>query len=114
MAPAHGRIDVRLKTISTVMRHFAAPHPGGKEAVTEFKRLAVVQQNALVGDGMAGKEKAEGYCDSSSSSSVSYSLLLVTPITGRMHQIRAHLSHIGHPLDGDGRYALKLKLCTAA
>ena len=21
-----------------------------------------------------------------------------------MHQIRAHLNHIGHPLDGDGRY----------
>ena len=33
-----------------------------------------------------------------------HSLLLVQPLTGRMHQIRAHMSHIGHPLAGDGLY----------
>ncbi len=30
-----------------------------------------------------------------------YSLLEVSPITGRMHQIRKHLSHIFHPIIGD-------------
>jgi tRNA pseudouridine65 synthase len=30
-----------------------------------------------------------------------YSLIEVTPTTGRMHQIRKHLSHVFHPIIGD-------------
>jgi 23S rRNA pseudouridine1911/1915/1917 synthase len=50
---------------------------GGKEAVTHYHCLA---------------------------SSANCSLVQVIPVTGRMHQIRVHLSEAGFPLLGDRRY----------
>ena len=37
-----------------------------------------------------------------------YSLLEVEPKTGRTHQIRVHMSHIGHPIIGDKLYGGKM------
>lgn len=34
------------------------------------------------------------------------SLIEVELLTGRTHQIRAHMAHIGHPLIGDGKYGI--------
>ena len=34
------------------------------------------------------------------------SLLEIELLTGRTHQIRAHMAHIGHPLLGDGKYGI--------
>jgi len=36
-----------------------------------------------------------------------HSFIKVTPITGKSHQIRIHLAHIGHPLAGDKKYGGK-------
>ncbi|GAC1375273.1 MAG: RluA family pseudouridine synthase [Aquirhabdus sp.] len=33
-----------------------------------------------------------------------YSRILLEPITGRSHQLRVHLAHIGHPITGDKLY----------
>ena len=39
-----------------------------------------------------------------------HSLLLAKPATGRNHQIRVHLAHIGHPIVGDEFYAAHGKI----
>ncbi len=51
--------------------------PVGREAITDYQVLA---------------------------SSSKESLLLCFPRTGRMHQIRVHLQHLGHPIIGDRLY----------
>ena len=53
----------------------------GKEAVTEYEIIEKRADESVVA--------------------------LVRPITGRTHQIRVHMSYIGHPLAGDDVYGPK-------
>ena len=56
---------------------------------------------AVVG---SGRPARTGYEVSAAWASPAVSLVTCTLETGRTHQIRVHLSAIGHPLLGDGTY----------
>jgi len=85
IALTHGIINKNIGVIKKPLRQFGSGRVGvdtqrGKLSATEFeviKRLGA------------------------------YTLINVYPISGRRHQIRAHLYSIGHPIVGDLRYGNK-------
>lgn len=90
LALVHGSLKNKEGEIKTLL-HRAKKDPTkqkvskneGKEAITQYKVL----------------KEYNGY-----------SLLEASPKTGRLHQIRVHLVHLGHPVMGDTKYGPKPKL----
>jgi 23S rRNA pseudouridine1911/1915/1917 synthase len=76
LAEPHAVIDMPIERNPQKPQTFRVG-ANGKSALTEYKVLA--QNNKL-------------------------SMLELTPQTGRTHQLRVHLSHIGHPIVGDELY----------
>ena len=78
---ATGRIDAPIKRCndSIITRCVS---PDGKEAITDY--IVEKEKNSLA-------------------------LIHLMPLTGRTHQIRVHLSHIGHPIYGDDMYGSPIK-----
>ncbi len=79
---ASGHIDApltkqRINTGSFSYLRTNVDHANGKSALTEYEVLA---------------------------SNDEYSLLRLSPITGRTHQLRVHCDHLGCPMVGDGQY----------
>jgi 23S rRNA pseudouridine955/2504/2580 synthase len=88
LAAVHGHLQKKSDTMTAylvknadtnMVRIYDRPAKGLKEIITKYRVL---------------KESADA------------SLVEVDLITGRTHQIRAHFSHIGHPLLGDGKYGI--------
>jgi len=73
---AEGHIDYPLRE---------EPHKPEQEAITDYRTLATVELPILIGRYPTAR----------------YSLVLITPLTGRSRQIRKHFHHIFHPLIGD-------------
>ena len=78
LTPASGLIDAPIaRALPSIILRKVAPPPAGKEARTHYE---TVRTNGKL------------------------SLLHLMLDTGRTHQIRVHLAHLGHPLLGDDLY----------
>jgi tRNA pseudouridine65 synthase len=83
------RIDHPLKDILDRMTdQKAEKDKPAKQSVTDYRRLASIELSHPVGR----------------YSTARYSLVAVSPLTGRSHQIRRHMKHIFHPVVGDTTY----------
>lgn len=77
-------------------------HPAPSEGVIEAPLWEDRDLNVRVGDGPAAKPARTRY--RTLEFAPTRTLLEVELDTGRRHQIRAHLAHLGHPVAGDERH----------
>jgi tRNA pseudouridine65 synthase len=84
--PAEGQIDHPIRDDPDPLAGLDRGPP--REALTRYRCLATVELPHAV----------ERYPTSR------YSLVALSPETGRKHQLRRHLKHIGHPIIGDAKH----------
>ena len=88
-SPEAGRIEHALKEEwDRIADRDRRPDKPAQEARTDFRRLATVEVPFAV----------DRYPQSR------YSLVALQPETGRRHQLRRHMKHIGYPIIGDAKH----------
>jgi 23S rRNA-/tRNA-specific pseudouridylate synthase len=84
----------------------------GNPAETHFSvAVSLLQRGSVAAPAADGKPATTHFAVLSTGRQAS--LLLATPITGRFHQVRAHLAHAGYPVMGDRKYGGGHALCVA-
>ena len=80
--PTTGTVEAQIARSHANRKKMSVVKSGGREAVTHYKLVQRMEQTSLIRCSLE---------------------------TGRTHQIRVHLTHIGHPIIGDPVYGRKLK-----
>lgn len=105
---AHVSLAEQIKNKTAVRQYLAIVHGNIKEEegiihgdigrhLTDRKKMAVVQENGKTATTKFKVLERFGQ----------YTLVECTLMTGRTHQIRVHMTYIGHPLVGDPKYGSK-------
>lgn len=106
--PEQGEINAPIERSFFNRQRFGVA-PGGRPAVT---RYATVRRYQLDFDRFLTAARSQhlfagrpaSHLQQQLADYLDYSYLHCAPKTGRTHQIRVHLSHLGHPLAGDSLY----------
>ncbi len=107
VVPSDGEIRVPVGRLPWNRKRFGVV-AGGREAVTKYKviRCFEVRNGKWDSESLNSRNQDVNPSADGSSSKIShFSLLEIYPETGRTHQIRVHLKHIGHPVFSDPLYA---------
>ena len=86
--PEQGTVDHPLRDKADSVGRGSDGERPARDAQTQFKRLATVELPYAV----------DRYPSSR------YSLVSLKPLTGRRHQLRRHMKHLGHPIIGDAKH----------
>ena len=104
-----GIIDAPLgKDTASIVAIKGCVRPDGAPAQTEF----FVEKRFLRSDlpfsgnafSLSAGREGRGEVAQSTNLPATFSLLHLRPLTGRKHQLRIHLAHLGHPIVGDKLY----------